>query len=136
LSNRETGIQFAKFSVIGVFNTGIHYGIFLLLFRVGGVFYLLASTIGYCAGLINSFVLNRSWTFPSTGVRKEIEFAKFVVVNIVALLINVGMLKCFVGYLNIVPEVGQLLAIGFSMTANFLGNKFWSFQSAKKRQYV
>jgi putative flippase GtrA len=107
--NKKTGIQFIKFSLIGFLNTGIHYGIFLLLFRFFGIHYLIASGIGYCAGVINSFILNKLWTFKTKGTRKDVEFAKFVVVNMVSLAINVGSLKFFVAFVGMRPELGRSL---------------------------
>ena len=123
-------IQFLKFSLIGILNTGIHYGIFFVLFRFAGLHYLVASTMGYCAGLINSFILNKKWTFRTKGTRIDIEFMKFIVVNLISLLVNVGSLSYFVSAMHIMPELGQLFAIAFSMTANFIGNKFWTFQTS------
>lgn len=127
-NNKETGIQFIKFSLIGFLNTGIHYGIFLICFGLLGIHYLIASVIGYCAGVINSFILNKLWTFRTKGTRKDVEFAKFVVVNMVALSINVGSLKFFVAFVDMRPELGQVIAIGFAIIVNFLGNKLWTFR--------
>lgn len=121
--------QFLKFAMIGFLNTGIHYLIFLWLFRVVGLYYMLASVIGYCCGLMNSFILNKKWTFKTKGVRKDIEFARFILVNIAALIVNVGTMKYFVSVLKIAPEFSQIGAIGFSMMTNFVGNKFWTFRS-------
>jgi putative flippase GtrA len=128
LNERETAYQFLKFSLIGFLNTVIHYGIFIILFRYATVHYLVSSVIGYVAGLINSFILNKKWTFRTKGVRKDVEFTKFCLVNLAALLANLGSLGFFVSYMNIIPELGQLLAIIFSLTVNFLGNKFWTFR--------
>ena len=128
LINRETGIQFIKFATIGFLNTMIHYGVFLLLFRLAGVHYLLASSIGYCAGLINSFILNKTLTFRTKGTRTGIEFVKFVLVNVLALGANLLVLKFSVLFLDLIPELGQIFAIGFSIVINFLGNKIWTFR--------
>ena len=129
-NKRETGSQFLKFCLIGFLNTAIHYGIFIFFLRTLLVNYLIASVFGYCTGLINSYILNKKWTFQSTGVRKDAEFAKFVLVNVFALSANLGALKCFVCLMSMAPELGQVFAIGFSTTTNFIGNKFWTFQKA------
>ncbi len=127
-NNKETGIQFIKFSLIGFLNTGIHYGIFLFLFRLLGIHYLLASVTGYFGGLINSFALNKLWTFQTKETRKKVEFAKFVIINILALLINVGSLKYFVNYLDMLPEIALIISIVISTMTNFIGNKLWVFR--------
>ena len=59
----STARQFLKFGLVGVLNTGVQYVVFVGLFRLLGVPMLLASGIGYCAGIVNSYFLNRIWTF-------------------------------------------------------------------------
>ena len=126
--NRKAGTQFVKFAIVGILNTGIHYSVFLVLLRIARMHYLLASVAGYCVGLINSYVLNRVWTFESHGNQKRREFARFVSVNIVALAVNTATLRWFVFYMKLAPEIGQVFAIVFSLTVNFLGNKLWTFR--------
>jgi putative flippase GtrA len=125
----ETRIQFVKFLIIGVINTGIHYVAFLFLYRIVGIDYLFASALGYSVGLINSFILNKKLTFKTKGVRTGAEFVKFFCVNMVALLVNLLALKSFVDYASLIPEVAQVCAIAFSTFVNFLGNKCWTFRS-------
>lgn len=128
--NRKTVTQFFKFTIVGIVNTVVHYSVFLLLLRIAKIHYLAASGIGYCAGVINSYVVNRMWTFESHGNQKGLEFAKFGCVNIVALTANTVALKWFVFYMELAPEIGQIFAIVFSLTVNFVGNKLWTFRKA------
>ena len=120
--------QFFIFSFIGILNTLIHYSVFLFLLRVLDVNYLISSGIGYCCGLINSYFLNRKFTFKVTQKKSAEEASKFVVVNIVALLTNLGMMKLLVETLGIIPEISQIMAITGSVMVNFLGNKLWTFK--------
>ncbi|MFZ2446965.1 MAG: GtrA family protein [Syntrophobacteraceae bacterium] len=130
MDNSKTLIQFFKFCAVGLLNSGIHYGVFLVLIRYPGMHYLAASAIGYCSGVLNSFVWNKHWTFRTRDARTDIEFAKFVTVNLASFLINLGSLSLFVNGLDISPEPGQALAISCALCVNFLGNKFWTFKSA------
>jgi putative flippase GtrA len=125
----ETGFQLLRFSAVGAVNTGLHYGIFLVLLRVAGAHYLAASAIGYCIGLVNSYVMNRRWTFASHGPRRR-EFSRFVVVNLLALGANSVVLYAAVAVLGVRPEVGQVAALGFSTAVNFCGNRLWTFRQA------
>jgi putative flippase GtrA len=124
--------QFIKFSLVGLLNTGIHYAMFLFLYRSCGINYLFASAVGYSCGLLNSFILNKNWTFKTINVRRDVEFIKFILVNIVALAINIIALKFFVEAIKIIPEISQVLAIVSSFIVNFLGNKYWTFRSHNK----
>ena len=124
----ETGTQLVKFSLVGVLNTAIQYVVFLVLYRYAGVHYLAASFIGYCAGLLNSYLLNRSWTFHARGGKGSLEFVKFTLVNIVSVSVNVGSLAYLVSNVHLSPEFGQALAIVLSTAVNFTGNKLWTFR--------
>jgi putative flippase GtrA len=121
--------QFIIFSVVGLINTGIHYCVFLFLYKLINVNYLIASVVGYSCGLLNSFILNKKWTFKTINVRKDIELIKFVIVNVVALAVNIIGLRFFVEVMGIKPEISQIGAIGFSLVTNFVGNKYWTFRS-------
>ena len=126
-------LQFWKFSLIGVANTSIHYAIFWCLFKSGTCNYLLASGIGYSCGLTNSYVLNRKFTFRAVNRATLFEFNKFVVVNALALLLNLAVLSSLVKFIHLLPEVSQIFAIGGSYVTNFLGNKIWTFRPKSNR---
>jgi putative flippase GtrA len=57
---------------------------------------------------------------------------KFILVNLIALYINNNSLDYFIQIRNIRAEIAQVYSISFSLTANFLGNKFWTFRSVSK----
>src|SRR5271155_4302892 len=55
--------QFVKFGLVGVSNTLLTLVVYTVLVKVFGVWYLLASAIGFAVGATNGYLLNRSWTF-------------------------------------------------------------------------
>lgn len=126
-------VQFIKFGLVGVLNTALHFAVFYALYSLLGLYYLLASTIGYVAGLINSYILNRNWTFRSHDADQKREFARFIWVNLLSLGVNLVTLKALVVWVELRPEVAQLLAIILTLLANFVGNRFWTFSSARSR---
>ena len=92
----RTGTQFIIFSFIGVLNTVIHYVLFLLLFRLFGAPVMVSSALGYLVGMVNSFFLNRHWTFKISGTDMGPEFIRFIVVNLVSLGVNLLVLQMLV----------------------------------------
>lgn len=124
----KTCLQFVKFGLIGVLNSVLHYLVFLFLFRIIGMEMVVSSALGYMAGVINSFLMNRRWTFNHTGFGAGSEFAKFVIVNIVSLGANIFTLELFVSYVGIIPEIAQVIAICCTLVINFSGNKWWTFR--------
>ena len=121
--------QFIKFSLVGLLNTAIHYGIFYVTYQYMGLYHLLASTVGFCFAVTNSYIINKYWTFKTRGSKKRREFAKFVIVNLITLSINLGSMALLVERFGIDPRVAQLASIGLTLCINFLGNKFWTFQA-------
>ena len=120
--------QFIRFSLVGVINTLLHYLVFFVLFDRFGVFHLLASTLGFVVAVINSYLMNRYWTFQATGRGVYIEFARFFTVSVVALMVNLMCMALLVEWFGIYPPYAQLLAIVLTLIVNFLGNKYWSFR--------
>lgn len=124
----NTKLQFLKFGLIGLLNTLVHYLTFIILFKLAGIHMLVASSIGYMLGIINSFFLNRKWTFQVKGNNWRVEAFKFFVVNAFSLAINLLLLETLVKYLYLRPELSQILAIAGSLVVNFWGNKMWTFK--------
>jgi len=121
--------QFLIYACIGVINTAVHFAVFMLLLRGFDTPVLAASTVGYAAGVANSYFMNRVWTFAVTTRVNGLEFGKFVLVNLVALGLNLLVLQYLTTVIGLGPEVSQVLAIGASLVANFAGNKWWAFRS-------
>jgi len=117
-----------RFVVIGALNSVTHYLVFLLLFRWLGSPLLLASAAGYLCGLVNSYLMNRRWTFRVNHRQYAGEFARFLTVNAVSLVVNLLTLKLAVDTARLIPEVAQVLAIGGALLVNFTGNKWWTFR--------
>lgn len=124
----STSKQFLKFGLVGVLNTGVQFVVFIALFRWLQVPMLVASGLGYAAGIVNSYFINRVWTFQVKERRQAGEFLSFVAVNLVAMAANLGTLKLAVARGGMVPEVAQVVAIGASLVVNFAGNKWWTFR--------
>lgn len=119
--------QFIRFALIGVVNTLIHYGVFMLLYAIG-LFHLLASVTGFLCAVTNSFIMNKRWTFKTQGTSRKQEFTKFFLVNLVSLGVNVVSMLVFIEVLNVAPPLAQLLTIGLTLVVNFTGTKYWVFK--------
>ena len=79
--------------------------------------------------VVNNFLLNRWWTFRSTGPA-HLEFGKFLTVSLAGLGLNTVAFSFFRAHLELHVMLSQLLAIGCVLPFNFLLNKFWSFRHA------
>lgn len=130
LYNSRFLAQFLKFLLVGVINTIIDVVVYFFLTRMIPFLFVyrsLAKTISYSVGVLNSYIWNKSWTF-NAEVKFVSSFVPFVVVNVVAVLINTGSM--FILYKRWqFPEMISLVAsIGIVFLWNFILSKFVVFK--------
>lgn len=153
LQERQGIKQLAKFSIVGCLNLTISLTVFTLSYwqlRLGRLIlestgdlgtwiaHLLnglgiheidaavANTAGYVAGMVNSFVLNKLWTFEARAQTAQ-QLHRFVVVNVLGLVMSTLMLLLFVDVLGAPYLLMGCITIGIVAIINFLGNKYWTF---------
>ncbi len=143
-----------RFSIVGVSNTIIDFLAFTMLFSVLGLGYIPSQILGYSAGILNSFVFNKKWTFgdnnkPDKKIGKKLEkrteskpekrtekktayeFVQFVVINVISLSASVIGMDLLVRYVNVNVFLSKILVILISQIINFLSYKLWVFSPRK-----
>lgn len=120
--------QFIKFALVGVINTTIHYTVFYTLYRYLGVYHLLASTSGFMLAVINSYMMNRYWTFNSSADDISQEFFRFFLISVFAFFVNLAGMFLLVEYLLVAPPLAQFLTIIITLIINFTFNRYWVFR--------
>jgi putative flippase GtrA len=123
----EQGI---KFLLVGLMNTSIDLGLYYLLTRYIAAFAeasVLAKGVSYAAGVINSYLWNRSWTFRSED-RSWRTFAPFALTNLIGMAINSGALWFGMQSLSLSETGGLLLATALAFVWNFSISKFLVFK--------
>ena len=83
--------QIGRFGLAGVVNTLVGYGV-IVLCLYGGFGDYLANAIGYGAGFLISFALNRQFTFGIRGPVRRGEIARFAVAVMLAYAANLAVL--------------------------------------------
>lgn len=115
-----------KFLVVGIFNT------LLSLLIIFGLKYfysfddVTANLIGYIAGLICSFILNKKWTFNHAG-KLPLTIFKFLLVFIVAYAVNIMCVLLLIK-LGVNAYFSHLLAMPIYTIIFYLGSKFLVFK--------
>ncbi len=124
-------LTFIKFALTGVLNTLVDYGVFTLLTVIFGVNIYLSQVVSYSCGIINSFLINRSWTFKSKDNLISPTTVKFIIANILTLIISLPLLHFFGVYLGINNLIAKLITTAFTMVINFLLTRLWVFKEKK-----
>lgn len=124
------GRHAGRFAIVGVLNTaldlalfnGLHYGLGLAL--------VLANTLSYAAGIAQSFVLNRHWTFADrrdSGRRVGPQLALFVALNLVALGLSNLTIWLLVRRLAIPAYAAKLVAVGVTFVWGYATSRRFVF---------
>lgn len=116
-----------KFLVTGGLNTTVSY-LGFTIFIWAGINYLLASAIGYCIGIINSYYLSKGWTFQTTKASTVSLFFQFCIINFITLGMNLSIMYILVGIYSTNVYLAQVMAILMTMTINFISYR-WLFKS-------
>lgn len=156
----ETGKQVGKFAIVGVINTLVDVAIlnvlvflgFAATFIVFGQKFLIANIISVAAAMINSFILNKQWTFKSDRGNVYLEAVKFFAITMIGMFVihqiifntlyyNFTFLSSmavsiihFIGLNKIfsdnfvVLNFSKAIAIFGSLIWNFIGYKFIVFK--------
>ncbi|MDL2244001.1 GtrA family protein [Parabacteroides sp. OttesenSCG-928-J18] len=124
----ETIKQALKYGVVGVSNTLITAVVIWVMMKVFGISDVVSNITGYVAGVLNSFILNKQWTFRSTQ-GWLVSAVRFGAVFGVCYLLQLGLLLYLNRTLTIDPYYNQLIAMVFYTVINFIMNKYITFKS-------
>ncbi|MDD5083526.1 MAG: GtrA family protein [Candidatus Moranbacteria bacterium] len=135
--------QFSKFFIVGIINTGIDFAILNIEMVVTGItsgpMIILFNVISFSVAVINSYYLNKLWTFEDKRPDKEkmpMKFSQFIGVSVVGIGINSLVIFGFTALIPIMfglsarmwVNVAKVFATGASLIWNFVGYKLWVFK--------
>lgn len=116
-----------KFLIVGVANTLLG----LTIIYAAKVFWQLddvsANIVGYSAGLVLSFTLNRQWTFAHFGPRLP-ALAKFFLVALAAYGLNLVTVVSAISYFGVNSYIAQALGIPPYTLTTYFGSKYFVFR--------
>lgn len=125
--------QFARFVTVGVANTTIGLAIIFAAKALLGWGDLAANATGYAIGLLNSFVLNRVWTFGDRGsVRSALP--RFLSVFALAYLANLAVVFALRDLAQVNSYVAQTVAVVPYTLLFFLASRTFAFRERRSRQ--
>ena len=133
--------RFLKFAAVGVVNTAVTFAVFNLLATRLGAPAAAANLAGWTAGFVNSFLLNRAWTFADRrGLQTGRVLARFALTNVLAfgvseLVVVTGeALLTTTGLGDSLPRAltlnaVELVAIAASLSLNYALSLRWAFRA-------
>jgi len=134
--------KLVKFLVVGMLNTGVDFFIFNTLIVATTADKGLALTafkaISFTVALVNSYFLNRAWTFDDEAAvhSKKSEFMRFALVTLVGFALNVGATTLIADstpplHLTQIrwDNVAAVIATALNLAWNFVGYRLFVFKT-------
>lgn len=116
--------QLAKFGVVGVVATVIDFGVMNLLHYALHLDILIANTAGFTISLIFNYVASMKFVFEHRDdMSRKREFAIFVVLSIIGLLLNDGIVLALNKGLSLEANIAKVAATALVMIYNFVTRK-------------
>ncbi len=117
-----------KFAMVGSVNTAIDVSLFALFVNFLHWSVVPANVISYSAGILNSFLMNKFWTFrdrtPLTSSARP--FLRFCAFNLSGLLLSTTIVA--LGSLVVPTLAAKLLSVFGVFGWNYLSTKLWVFR--------
>ncbi len=114
------------FSIAGALAGVVDLGVYFLL--IPRVSFGLSKAISFtCAGII-AYVLNKFWIFKSKTAVSYQEISRYILVNILALGVNVLTNQCVLKFLPGAVLLSWIIAAMTTGFLTFLGFKWWVFR--------
>ena len=126
-------IQFIKFAVIGVSNTLVSLIVYYIFVFIDPALYIVGNTVGYAAGVLNSYFWNERFVFDRKGQSHLKGIFKMYLSSIFIYLLNTGMLFVLVHFIGISEKIAPLIVACVLLPCNFLINKFFTFRQRKSK---
>jgi putative flippase GtrA len=118
--------QLAAYASVGAAATVVHYAILITLVEAAGWRAVPATLIGYVAGGVVAYVLNRRHTFASDRPHEEAGW-RFALVAFVGFCVTFFLMSLFVDCLGAPYLPAQVVTTGLAMFMTFALNRAWTF---------
>lgn len=118
--------EFMLYVVVGGICTLTDIAMLYMLTSVGGMHYLVSSSLSFTLGVVLNWILCRHFVFEFHRLqRQDKEFACYVLISIVGLVINVLLMWLFTNVLCTWYLYSKLMAAAITVFYNFFARKLF-----------
>ena len=103
--------------------------IFKSVFGISAIWSLnVSTTVGYVAGVCNSYFWNNKYVFKNKQEEGKKAFAKMFICYGATYLLSMLLMDIMVKYLHIPDTVAPVPRLIITVPLNFIANKLWAFK--------
>ena len=88
-------VQFIKFCLVGGSGVFVDFGITWFFKEICHINKYIANSIGFVCAATSNYLLNRIWTFESHDPEIAMQYARFIGISVIGLLINNAAIYLF-----------------------------------------
>lgn len=122
-----------RFCAVGLSNTMIDFAIFFIFVHIGFPVFV-SQAVAFSAGMLNSFLWNRLWSFKVCHPVTMNEVLRFITINLLALATTYFLLILFIEGNQSSLYFSKILASVGGIFVTFIGSKLWVFKKEVHRQ--
>jgi putative flippase GtrA len=122
----STPAQLARFGTVGLLSNLMLYLLYLGATALG-VGHKTAMSVLYCISVLQSFFLNRAWTFGHRGAAGA-PLARYWALYAAGYLVNLGLLYALVDVAGFAHQLVQAALIVLIAALTFTLQKYWVFR--------
>lgn len=120
-----------RFAIVGVLNTLLTLAVIFGLKLCFDADDALANLLGYVLGLVNSYSLNRRWTFGHSG-SIALSLPAFLLVQAVAYVVNLAVVLTVIAA-GLDAYAAHVAGMPLYMCISYLGSRYFVFPSGRSR---
>jgi putative flippase GtrA len=117
--------QFIRYAIIGIGSNAALYLVYLLL-TAWGMGHKTAMTLLYAAGVLQTFLFNKRWTFSHGGAHRG-PFVRYLLAYLSGYVLNLAVLLVLVDWARWPHQAVQGAMIIVLAVMLFLLQKYWVF---------
>lgn len=116
-----------SYALVGLLATGVDFSCLYFLTERLHFFYLHSLVLAYFVAALVNYLLQKKITFKCKNNRYFSQFARFFVIGLFGLLINLTIVYVGTEYFDVWYFYGKIAATILAFTWNFSANRFFTF---------